>query len=67
VLRKLEKTFDPPYIAAVFESSTPTLRSQAFAEYKANRVETPPDLLDQIPHVRRILAAMRIPIVEYVG
>ena len=40
---------------------------QEFAEYKANRTETPPDLLDQIPFVRRILEAMRIPILEYPG
>jgi DNA polymerase-1 len=67
MLRKLSKTFAPPYIAAIFESKEPTLRSQEFAEYKANRVETPPDLLDQIPHVRRVLEAMRIPIIEYSG
>jgi DNA polymerase-1 len=67
MLRKLAKEYAPPYIAAVFESSTPTLRSQEFAEYKANRSETPPDLLDQIPYVRRVLEAMRIPILEYSG
>ena len=67
MLRKLSKTFAPPYIAAVFESKEPTLRSQEFAEYKANRVEMPPDLLDQIPHVRRVLEAMRVPIIEYSG
>ena len=40
---------------------------QEFAEYKANRAETPPDLLEQIPYVRRMLEAMRIPILEYPG
>ena len=67
MLRKLAKSFSPAYIAAVFESQKPTLRSQEFAEYKANRVETPPDLLDQIPYVRRVLEALRIPILEYDG
>src|ERR1700746_2156608 len=67
MLRKPAKSFSPPYIAAIFESSAPTIRSQEFAEYKANRVETPPDLLDQIPHVRRVLDAMRIPIIEDTG
>src|ERR1700756_4924052 len=60
MLRKLEKELAPPYIVAVFESQKPTLRSQEFAEYKANRVETPPDLLEQIGHIRRVLDAMRI-------
>ncbi len=40
---------------------------QEFAEYKANRAETPPDLAEQIPYVRRVLEAMRIPILEYPG
>ncbi|SRR5579883_949468 len=65
MLRKLWKKFDPQFIAAVFESSEPTHRSQEFEQYKANRKETPPDLLDQIPQVRRLLDAMRIPILEY--
>ena len=58
MLRKLSKQYDPPYIAAVFESGAPTHRVQEFAEYKANRSETPPDLLDQIPFVRRVLEAI---------
>ncbi|HMC60413.1 MAG TPA: 5'-3' exonuclease H3TH domain-containing protein, partial [Candidatus Solibacter sp.] len=67
MLRKLSKQYDPPYIAAIFESGEATHRVQEFAEYKANRVETPPDLLEQIPVVRRILEAMRIPVLEYRG
>jgi DNA polymerase-1 len=67
MLRKLSKQHDPPYIAAVFESGESTQRVAEFADYKANRSETPPDLLDQIPYVRRVLEAMRIPILEYPG
>ncbi len=67
MLRKLSKQYDPAYIAAIFESGAPTHRVQEFAEYKANRVETPPDLLEQIPVIRRILEAMRIPVLEYPG
>src|SRR5579883_3156813 len=67
MLRKLSKQHDPPYIAAVFESGEPTHRVQEFAEYKANRAEMPPDLGEQIPYVRRVLEAMRIPILEYPG
>src|SRR5690242_7007727 len=67
MLRKLSKEHHPPYIAAVFESSTPTHRKQEYTEYKANRTEISPDLGDQIPYVRRILGAMQIPILEYPG
>src|SRR5437868_9221375 len=44
MLRKLLTTYKPEYIAAIFESSEPTFRAEAFAEYKANRAEMPPDL-----------------------
>jgi DNA polymerase-1 len=67
MLRKLARQYEPPYIAAVFESEGPTLREQEFAAYKANRKETPPDLLEQIPYVRRVLEAMKIPVLEYPG
>jgi DNA polymerase-1 len=67
MLRKLAREHEPPYIAAVFESGESTQRVAEFADYKANRSETPPDLLDQIPYVRKVLEAMRIPILEYPG
>ena len=67
MLRKLSKSYAPEYIAAVFESGAPVARMAEFAEYKANRAEMPPDLGEQIPHIRRILEAMRIPILEYAG
>ena len=67
MLRKLAKTYAPDYIAAVFESGAPVQRMAEFAEYKANRTEMPADLGEQIPLIRRILEAMRIPILEYAG
>ncbi|MGE5645264.1 MAG: DNA polymerase I [Acidobacteriota bacterium] len=67
MLRKLTTAYKPEYIAAVFESAGPTFREQAFAEYKANRTEMPDDLARQIPYVRRLLEAMRIPILEFTG
>ncbi len=67
MIRKLMTSYHPEYVAAVFESAGPTFRDEAFAEYKANRSEMPPDLGEQIPHIRRLLEAMRIPILEYEG
>ncbi len=67
MVRKLTNSYKPEYIAAIFESAGPTFRDAAFAEYKANRAEMPPDLGEQIPYVRRLLEAMRIPILEYKG
>ncbi len=67
MLRKLTTSFKPDYMAAIFESSEPTFRSESFAEYKANRTEMPQDLGEQIPYIRRILEAMNIPILEFPG
>src|SRR5690242_12235397 len=67
MLRKLSRELEPPFIAAIFEGGESTQRVAEFAEYKANRTEMPPDLADQIPYVRRVLDAMRIPILAYEG
>jgi len=67
MLRKLSKTFAPQYMAAIFESLGKTHREEEYAEYKANRSETPPDLITQIPYVERLLEALRIPIIQYPG
>jgi DNA polymerase I len=65
MVRKLRQTYQPDYLVAVYESLGPTFREEEFAEYKANRAETPPDLLEQIPLVKRLLGAMGIPVLEY--
>ncbi|MGH9623100.1 MAG: DNA polymerase I [Bryobacteraceae bacterium] len=65
MLRKLIAGFQPEYIAAVFESLEPTFRADAFAAYKANRAEMPQDLSQQIPYIRRLLEAMRIPVLQF--
>jgi len=67
MLRKLAREYAPEYMAAVFESGGASHRVEEFAEYKANRAEMPPDLGEQIPYVRRVLEAMRVPILEYRG
>jgi DNA polymerase I len=38
-----------------------------YGGYKANRTETPPDLIQQQPYIRRALEAFRIPILYYDG
>ncbi len=65
MLKKLMASFKPEYIAAIFESSEPTFRSESFAEYKANRAEMPQDLAPQIPYIRRLLEALQIPVLEF--
>src|SRR5436190_2189658 len=67
MLRKLLSEHKPEYISAIWESSAPRFRSESYAEYKANRTEMPEDLSAQIGYVRKVLDALRIPILEYPG
>ena len=66
MLRKLRTEYKPEFLAAVFESGR-TFREESFAAYKANRTEMPVDLGEQIPYIRRVLDALKIPIVECPG
>lgn len=67
MIRRLQKQYSPEYLAAVFESEGPTFRDEAYAEYKANRAETPPELIEQIPAIERMLGAMRVPVLKAPG
>jgi DNA polymerase-1 len=49
------------------DSGRRTFRSEIYAEYKANRDETPPDLKLQFPLMKEACAAFGIPIVAMVG
>jgi DNA polymerase-1 len=50
-----------------FNIKTQQFETIEYAGYKANRAETPPDLIQQQPYIRRALEAFRIPILYYEG
>ncbi|MDE1163184.1 MAG: DNA polymerase I [Acidobacteriaceae bacterium] len=50
-----------------FNIKTQQFEEVEYGGYKANRAETPPDLIQQQPYIRRALEAFRIPIVYYEG
>ena len=50
-----------------WDSKTQQFAENAYAGYKAQRAEMPPDLTQQIPYIRRALEAYRIPILSYEG
>ncbi len=61
------KKFEPEYIVAVFDSASPTIRSTEFATYKANRKERDPELISQIPLVRKLIESFEIPVLNVEG
>jgi DNA polymerase-1 len=50
-----------------FNIKTQKFETIEYGGYKANRTETPPDLIQQQPYIRRALEAFRIPILYYEG
>ncbi|MGB5980715.1 MAG: DNA polymerase I [Nonlabens sp.] len=57
----------PEYLAVAFDKEGSSDRVEMYADYKANRDETPEAIRIAIPYIQRILKAMHIPIVEEAG
>ena len=57
----------PTYLGVAFDPHGPTFRSEAYAQYKAQREETPEDIRRSVPVIKEVLAAMRIPVIEAEG
>jgi len=66
-LLKLFRDYQPDYLAIVFDTSAPTFRHQMHAEYKATREKMPDEMAAQLPRLRQLAAAMRIPVLEQEG
>lgn len=66
-LRKIIREFQPPYLAACFDVGAKTHRQEKFAEYKIQRPAMPADLISQMPIIKKVLSAYRLPVVEQEG
>jgi DNA polymerase-1 len=67
MLRKMLREHAPEYLAAAWDGPERTQRHEAYADYKANRAPMQDDLASQLPEIRRMLDAYRIPILELPG
>ena len=63
----IQKRERPDLLGVAFDPKGGSFRRDIFPEYKANRSETPEDILLSIPYVKRVLDAMCIPILEAAG
>jgi DNA polymerase-1 len=57
----------PTHMAVCFDTSAPTERHTDFAEYKANRQETPEDISAAVPDIKRLIEGFNIPIMAVDG
>lgn len=60
MLLKIIREKKPGAIAVSFDSPQPTERHLLFDAYKAHRPEAPDDLRAQIPHIKRMVEALRM-------
>jgi DNA polymerase-1 len=67
MLWKLIREEQPEYLGIAWDPPGPTFRDALFTEYKATRTAMPDDLARQIPYVRRLFEALRVPVVEVPG
>src|SRR2546426_614501 len=67
MLWKLIREEQPDYLAVAWDPPGPTFRDALSAEYKATRAAMPDDLVRQLPYVRRLFEALRIPVIEVAG
>ena len=67
MLKKMLREHEPDALAAAFDRPEKTVRHEAYDAYKANRPEMEADLATQIPLVRQVCEAYRIPVLEMPG
>lgn len=65
-LNEVLEKHKPTHIAVAFDHGK-TFRHEAFADYKAQREETPEDIRKSIPYIKDILRAYNIPILQVDG
>src|SRR5262249_39719249 len=67
MLSKLLREERPDHVAVVFDAPGERFRDALYAGYKENRGPMPDELRPQIPYIRRLVAAMRLPVIEEAG
>ena len=58
---------EPTHLAVAFDKSRQTFRLEEYADYKAKRNKTPDEFSSQLPLIREVLDALRIPHFEADG
>lgn len=66
ILRILTKE-NPTHLAVVQDTKEKSFRHELYAEYKANRVQMPDEMAEQLPRLDHLLNTMKIPILRKPG
>jgi len=66
ILLKAIQDYDPDYVITTFDVGR-TFRHDEYEEYKAKRAKTPDDMRPQLPWIKKLVAALGIPIHQVEG
>ncbi|MFI3317062.1 MAG: DNA polymerase I [Rikenellaceae bacterium] len=66
-LREIMNREQPDLLGVVFDPPGGSFRREIFPAYKANRTETPEDIILSVPYVKELVEAMCIPVLEVAG
>ncbi|MCB1563291.1 MAG: DNA polymerase I [Alphaproteobacteria bacterium] len=67
MLLKMLRDYHAPYMAVIFDAARENFRNEIYPDYKANRDETPEELIPQFPLIRQATQAFDIPAIEQEG
>lgn len=67
MLHRIRDEHAPSHLGVVLDAPGKNFRHTAYPKYKANRASMPEDLRAQIPHIKAVVGAYRIPILELAG
>ena len=67
ILLKHLNESSPDYVCVAFDVHAPTFRHKMYADYKAHRKPSPPELHPQFPLVKEVLSALKIKTLELAG
>jgi len=67
MLRKLVDTYQPEYMAVVFDAKGKTFRDELYPQYKAHRPPTPPELSSQVAPLLELVRATGLPMLQVPG
>ena len=66
-LRRLIEAYSPSHLVVAFDAGGKTFRHEKYNEYKAQRKPMPDELVSQIPLIKEMVLAHKIPLVEIRG
>ena len=65
--RSDDSVHKPTHFAVIFDSAKKNFRNEIYSEYKANRSETPEDLIPQFEYIRKAVKAFSLPSIELIN